>query len=132
MPVTLLIDGQAWRIYGWLEEGTCQVEDYLAGLVANKNPDAGAMIHLLDTTAKYGAPTNPQKFKHLGGGLVEFKARHGTRILAFMDRSRRRVICTHAIPKLKPARFRRAMERALSVKETYELEHTLQETDSVH
>lgn len=132
MPVALLIDGPAWRIYGWLEEDTCQVKDYLGDLAANNNPDAEAIIHLLDTTAKYGAPSNPQKFKNLGDGLVEFKARHGTRILAFLDRSRRRIICTHAIPKLKPVRFRRAMERALSVKESYDLEQTLRESDYVN
>jgi hypothetical protein len=135
MPVRPLFTGPAHIVCAWTEEGECQVEDYLMELGRNNNSDAGAIVHLLEQTSRHGPPTNPQKFRPLKGsasGIVEFKARGGTRVLAFIDRPHRRIVCTHAIPKLKPKRFNREVDLALEIKEAYFFEQALEESEYVN
>lgn len=107
----------------WLgEEEQCQVEEFILELYSRNAPDSGAMVDLLDRTAKNGPPSNIEKFKHLKGigqGLIEFKARGGSRILGFIDLDRRRIICTHGIPKLKEKQFNREMKKAQAIKNLY-------------
>src|SRR5688572_23642197 len=131
MPVKRLFSGTVCAVVGWLEEDECQVEQYLKALFDNNDPDHAAMVHLLNQTSQHGPPSNPQKFKFLKGtgqGLVEFKARGGTRILGFRDDARKRIVCTHAIPKLKERRFNREMQTAQDIKEAYFLEVTVEES----
>lgn len=135
MPVKPLFTGSAHVVCAWIEEDGCQLEQYLMTLARNGNADASAMIHLLETTSRHGPPTNFQKFRHLKGsgvGLVEFKARGGTRVLAFIDRERHRIVCTHAIPKLKEKRFYREVDLAKEIREAYFLEQAMEDSEYVH
>lgn len=129
--------GARYRIVFWLdEEGACHVEKFLLELIGSGDSDAASMDKLLDGTSHHGPPSNIQKFRHLkarGRGLVEFKARGGARILGFIDRDNRRIVCTHGIPKLEGKRFDRWMDRSQEVKELYTVETTPEEgTDYVH
>jgi Phage derived protein Gp49-like (DUF891) len=122
-----LFEGVRYSICAWLdEEERSATHEFITELSENNDPDAGAMIHLLDQTASHGPPHNPQKFRYLKGkgqGLVEFKARGGSRILAFIDTNRKRIICTHGIPKLKTKRFDREVTKAQDIKELYMFEN---------
>lgn len=135
MPVKPLFTGPAHVICAWIEEDGCQLEQYLMTLARNGNADASSMIHLLETTSQHGLPSNIQKFRHLKGnglGLVEFKARRGTRVLAFIDREHSRIVCTHAIPKLKEKRFNREVNLAKEIREAYFLEQAMEDSEYVH
>lgn len=135
MPVKPLFTGPAHIVCAWTEENECQIEKYLIELERNNNSDAGAMVHLLDQTSRHGPPSNKHKFRHLkgvGAGILEFKARGGTRVLAFIDRPHRRIVCTHAIPKLKELRFNREVKLAKEIKEAYFLEQAMEESEYVN
>ncbi len=128
MPVSKpLFEGARYSICAWLdEEERSATHEFITELYGNNDPDAGAMVHLLEQSATHGPPHNKQKFRHLegrGDGLVEFKARGGSRILGFIDSDRRRIVCTHGIPKLKEKRLNREMDKAQKIKELYLLEY---------
>lgn len=134
MPVSKpLFEGARYRICAWLDqEEVSATHEFIASLFQNNDPDAGAMVHLLEQTATHGPPHNKQKFRYLEGkgvGLVEFKARHGARILGFIDPERRLIVCTHGIPKLKEKRFNREMEKAQDIREMYLIENASEEND---
>jgi hypothetical protein len=136
MPVKSLPRGAKYEISFWLdEEGRCYVEEFILELYSNNDPDAESMVNRLEQTSNHGPSSNPQKFRYLKGsaqGLVEFKARGGARILGFIDQDRRRIVCTHGVPKLKEKRFERWVQRALEVKELYLVENTPEESDYVN
>lgn len=136
MPVKTLFEGARYEVCAWLdEEERCQLERFILALYAKNDPDAEAMVNLLDRTASHGPPPNEQKFRYLRGigqGLVEFKARGGSRVLGFIDTDRRRIVCTHGIPKLKEKRFNREMERAQGIRDTYLIETTPEESGYVN
>jgi hypothetical protein len=123
MAVKVLFEGARFTVCAWLnEEERCQVEEFILELYSRNNPDSQAMVDLLDRTAKNGPPSNIEKFRHLksiGQGLIEFKARGGSRILGFIDLDRKRIVCTHAIPKLKEKQFNREMKKAQATKSLY-------------
>jgi hypothetical protein len=132
MPVSKpLFEGAKYSICAWLdEEGQSATHKFITALYEANDSDAGAMVHLLEQSATHGPPTNKQKFRYLDGrgkGLVEFKARGGSRILGFIDSDRRRIVCTHGIPKLKEKRFNREMDKAQEIKELYLLEYASEE-----
>jgi hypothetical protein len=135
MPVNDLFTGAKHVICAWIdEEEDCAVEDFIAQLYANNDSDAGSMVYELEKTSNHGPSHNKQKFRYLQGsgkGLVEFKARGGSRILGFLDASRRRIVCTHGIPKLKSKRFEREIEKAHEVRNSYLMEN-LEEDGRVH
>lgn len=129
--------GARYTIVFWLDDkGACHVEAFLLELMGDNDPDAASMDRLLDQTAHHGPPSNIQKFRYLkakGTGLVEFKARGGARILGFIDRDNRRIVCTHGIPKLEGKKFDRWVTRAQENRESYSLEITPEEgTGYVH
>src|ERR1044072_4150116 len=118
--------GVRYTIVFWLdEEGSCHVEDFLLELIGKDNPDAALMDRLLDRTAHHGPPQNETKFKYLeanGKGLVEFKARGGARILAFIDQDNRRIVCIYGTQKLKGKGFGGWVKGAQAVRELYSIE----------
>jgi hypothetical protein len=126
MPVKDLFRGVRYTITAWLnEESACAVEDFILVLYEDNDPDAEAMIYELEKTSNYGTSPNTQKFRHLRGvgqGLVEFKARGGSRILGFIDQPRRRIVCTHGVPKLKQKRFEREISKAQHIRDMYLIE----------
>ena len=93
MPVRELFRGGRYTVALWLEENeTCAVEDFILELYADNDPDAEAMTYELEKTSNHGTSPNKEKFRHLKGtgqGLVEFKARGGSRVLGFIDQPRR-------------------------------------------
>src|ERR1700686_934811 len=135
MPVKVLFRGARYSICGWLgEDNSCAVEDFILSLDASNNSDSGALIYELEKTSNHGTSQNQQKFRYLKGngqGLVEFKARGGSRVLGFIDPQRRRIVCTHGTPKVKPRRFDREIETALEIKDEY-LTETMEEGKYVH
>jgi hypothetical protein len=126
MPVKILFRGVRYAIALWLDENeACAVEDFILELYANNDSDAEAMTHELEKTSNHGPSQNKEKFRHLKGtgqGLVEFKARGGSRVLGFIDQPRRQIVCIHGVPKLKPKRFEREITRAHEVKNAYLIE----------
>jgi hypothetical protein len=129
MPIqTLGYKGIKFEIFGWLEDegDSCQVEDFLLELIANNSTDAASMDRLLQRTADKGLPIGDHtKFRHLRGtgqGLIEFKARKGSRIIGFEDKINRRIICIYGVPKLSDKRFERYLKRAQDAKDSYTLE----------
>jgi hypothetical protein len=136
MPVKTLFNGAAYVVSAWIDnEDSCAVEDYILELYASNDSDSEAMVNRLQKTAQQGPPTNKEKFRTLSGvgqGLVEFKVRGGTRVLGFIDRERRRIVCTHGIPKLKAKRFNREMEKAQKIKEQYLIENAKEENEYVN
>jgi phage-related protein len=79
------------------------------------NNDYIQIIALLDKTGKHGVVFNERKTKCLTGDakpLCEFRARNGTRILWFYDRTRRDyVVCTHAFIKKTDGTDRQEIRR---------------------
>jgi Gp49-like protein DUF891 len=118
-----LFEGARFKICAWIdEEEVSATHDFIVSLKQSNNPDAARFVHLLQQTADHGPPHNEEKFRHLHGkgeGLVEFKARGGSRILAFIDPDRRTIVCTHGVPKLKEKRFNREMDKAQEVRKLY-------------
>jgi hypothetical protein len=136
MPVKPLFRGARYEICAWLGEGEEQsaVEVFVLELHEDNDPDAGAMVYELEKTSNHGTSHNRQKFRFLQGAgkdLVEFKARGGSRILAFIDSERRRIVCTHGVTKLKKKRFEREIEKAHEVRDSYLIE-SLEESDVSH
>ena len=134
MGIKIHIKGAKYAIYFWVGEDNCAVEDYILELYNNNDSDAEAILNLFDKTAKTGLTFNEQKFKHLKGdglGLVEFKARRGTRILGFIIEENKIIICTHGTPKLKEKRFDREIEKVQKIKELYLIE-SMSENDYVN
>lgn len=129
MPTSSLFDGARYSVRAWLDADGEQVsatEMFIKNLDENNDSDAAALVHLLDLTSTHGPPTNKQKFRYLKGngrGLVEFKARGGSRILGFIDGDRHCIICTHGIPKLKERRFDREVEKAQLIRQSYLFEN---------
>jgi hypothetical protein len=112
----------AWRAD---EEETTATEEFIYDLIEVKNPDAESLLYELEKTSNHGPSRNIQKFRYLSGsgqGLIEFKARGGSRILGFIDMDRRRIVCCHGIPKLKQKRFEREIEKAHDVRNAYLIE----------
>lgn len=136
MAVKTHIEGSKFTICFWLNaDEECLVENYILDLYENNNPDAEAILNLLDRTAKTGLIHNEQKFRFLRGngqGLVEFKARGGTRVLGFIIEENRLIICTHGIPKLKEKRFNREVEKAQEIKQSYLIENLPEENSYVN
>lgn len=136
MAVKIHIKGNKYAICFWLDaEGGCAVENYILELYENNNSDAEAILNLLDRTAKTGLISNEQKFRFLKGngqGLIEFKARGGTRVLGFIIDETRIIICTHGIPKLKEKRFNREVEKAQDIKQSYLIENLPEENNYVN
>lgn len=127
MPVKVLFTGTRHAVCAWVDEGEQEsaVETFILELYAGNDTDSEAMVNELEKTSNHGPSRNVQKFRYLKGageGLVEFKARGGSRILAFMDQNRRRIICTHGIPKLKKRRFDREIAKAHRVRNDYLIE----------
>jgi len=128
MPVKVLFPhGARFVICAWRvgEEEVTATEAFIFGLIEAKNPDAESLLYELEKASNHGPSRNVEKFRYLSGtgqGLVEFKARRGSRVLAFIDADRRRIVCTHGIPKLKPRRFEREMEKAHEIRNAYLIE----------
>ncbi len=121
-----LFKGARYTITAWLDEDErSATQEFIRDLFQNDDSDAGSMVHLLEQTATHGPPHNIQKFRYLDGrgeGLIEFKARGGSRILGFIDLERRIIVCTHGVPKLKAKRFNQEMDKAQKIKELYLME----------
>ena len=98
----------------------CGQEDYdvecvLQRLEHSGNNDYNQIIALLDKTGKHGVVFNARKTKCLTGDakpLCEFRARNGTRILWFYDRTQRNyIVCTHAFIKKTDGTDRQEIKR---------------------
>jgi Gp49-like protein DUF891 len=126
MPFKVLFRGVRYTVALWLDEDeACAVEDFILDLYAENDPDAEAMTYELEKTSQRGPSPNKEKFRYLKGtgqGLVEFKARGGSRVLGFIDQPRRRIVCTHGVPKLKKKRFEREIDKAQQISDTYLIE----------
>src|ERR1051325_6964076 len=116
MSVKVLFPGTRYAICAWLEDENQEesaIETFILELYAGNDSDAEAIYDELEKTSNHGPSHNIQKFRYLKGNgqiLVEFKARGGSRVLAFIDQDRRRIVCTHGIPKLKKKRFEREVD----------------------
>ena len=137
MPVKVLFPGARYEVCAWLDEGKEEsaVERFILNLYTNNDSDAESITYELEKTSNHGTSPNIQKFRHLKGegqGLVEFKARGGSRVLGFIDQARRRIVCTHGAPKLKKKRFDREIDTAMKVQNAYLIESLEEGTKYAH
>jgi len=133
MPVEILLKGIKYTISAWVDDkGDCPVKDYITQLLDSNNSDGQAILNLFDRTVTNGLIHNEQKFRFLkaaGQGLIEFKARGGTRILGFIIDDDKLIVCTHGIPKLSDKRFQREIKKLEEIKELYEFENMKEGSD---
>jgi hypothetical protein len=128
MPVKVLFPGARYVVCAWLDadEEESEVERFIVELYGNNDSDAEALHYELEKASNHGPSRNTEKFRYLKGhgqDLVEFKARGGSRILAFVDPAHRKIVCTHGVPKLKKKRFDREVLKLEKLRNTYLIEN---------
>lgn len=85
---------------------------------------AEAMRATLETDVPLNGPprTNKRKCVDLGAGIYEFKE-PGWRVLWFYDagdpKIRRRIVCTHATPKVAKKEFQKEIKKAIRMRDDY-------------
>jgi hypothetical protein len=106
----LLLNGDKFKIYGLIVNGTCEADEFLEGL---SNKEKGKILPVLHYTAHSGLLHNDQKFKSIGDGIFEFKG-FQSRLFCFFDEGRI-IILTHGCikkrDKLDPADIKKARSR---------------------
>lgn len=106
----LLLNGDKFKIYGLLINGTCEAEEYLKGL---SDKEKSKLMPLLQYTVQTGTLKNEQKFKSIGDGLFEFKG-FQSRLFCFFEQGKI-IILTHGCikkrDKLDPAEVKKARSR---------------------
>ncbi len=106
----LLLNGDKFKIYGLLINGTCEAEEYLKRL---PDKEKSKLMPLLQYTVQTGTIKNEQKFKSIGDGLFEFKG-FQSRLFCFFEQGKI-IILTHGCikkrDKLDPAEVKKARSR---------------------
>jgi len=102
MPVRMIRDGQAYKIFAWERSNSCETLDFLIRLQEHCEPDYRRILALLKLTSESGPPRNPHSCLALHGqhaeGLYEFKAPRGARLIWFYDQ-KRIIVCSHGFIK---------------------------------
>jgi phage-related protein len=101
---------RGFTIYGIKNYDKSMAREYL-DLLDDKNKVQ--MMALIDRIKEHGPPFNEEKFKSLGDGIFELKARSGSRILCFWGRPTNSLVLTHGFYKCKPRRLEAEKQRAL-------------------
>lgn len=106
----LLLNGDKFKIYGLVINGTCEAEEFLKGL---SDSEKSKINPLLAYTAHSGLLRNEQKFKCLGDDIFEFKG-FQSRLLCFFDKGKM-IIASHGCikkrNKMDPAEIKKARNR---------------------
>jgi len=106
----LLLNGDKFKVYGLLVNGTCEAEEYLKWL---SDKEKSKLMPLLQYTVQTGTLKNEQKFKSIGDGLFEFKG-FQSRLFCFFEQGKI-IILTHGCikkrDKLDPAEVKKARSR---------------------
>ena len=106
----LLLNGDKFKIYGLVVNGTCEAEDFLKGL---SDKEKSKITPLLHYTAHTGLLRNEQKFKNIGDDIFEFKG-FQSRLLCFFDKGKIIILsngCIKKRDKLDPAEIKKARKR---------------------
>ncbi|MDQ3133802.1 MAG: type II toxin-antitoxin system RelE/ParE family toxin [Acidobacteriota bacterium] len=120
MRVQQIKAGARFTVYAWGDERSCEVLEFLEGLVADGDSDAKRITYIIERTADYGALSNTQHCRPLDDGIYEFKAPNTARVLWFYDAGRI-IICTHGFSG-KSGRGKTPkseIERAKGIRELY-------------
>jgi phage-related protein len=118
MDIEILSTGKEFSLYGIINQGKSLIREFLEGLDKNNKAQ---MTALLQTILDHGPPRNEEKFRNLGDGIYELKAREGARVLCFWAKHpRRSLILTHGFPKCKPKQLKVEKEKALAWYKEYQ------------
>jgi hypothetical protein len=108
--IKLLLNGEKFKIYGLVVNGSCEAEDFLNEL---SDKEKSKITPLLQYTANNGLLRNEQKFKNVSDDIFEFKG-FQSRLLCFFDKGKMIIIshgCIKKRDKLDPAEIKKARKR---------------------
>lgn len=95
-----LTDGNAFKIYSLVCDGTCKTTEFLSDVESNDPEELDKVMAFLERCATHGPPKNKEKSRPVGGGIFEAKTTT-TRICYFYDAGKM-IICTHGFYKPQP------------------------------
>jgi phage-related protein len=107
---------EGFTIYGIMNKGKSLAKEYL-DFLDDKNKLQ--MMALIDRIKEHGLPFNEKRFRPLGDGIFELKARSGSRILCFQA-PRNSLVLTHGFNKCKPRRLEVERQKALKWYKEYQ------------
>lgn len=106
----LLLNGEKFKIYGLVLNGTCEADEFIKSL---SDYEKSKIAPLLAHTANSGLLHNEQKFKNIGDDIFEFKG-FQSRLLCFFDKGKMIILshgCIKKRDKLDPAEIKKARKR---------------------
>jgi phage-related protein len=112
-----LIRGGVYTIYALEKDSHCPVVEFLSKLEVTDMDALDSMHALLNRMADHGPGHNKQKFRSVGNGIYEFKAKQ-VRLCWFYDAGCM-VICTHGFSKGTKRMQNRMIREAFDQKEAY-------------
>lgn len=86
MPTEEIYVGRAFAVRGWVENGKCQVIEFLEKLADDGDSDAERLYNLITRIADEGITFNQRHVRPLDDNIFEFKAPNTGRILFFYDK----------------------------------------------
>lgn len=92
MPTEEIYAGRKFTIEGWVENGRCQVLEFLEKLANDGDSDAERLYNLLKRIADEGVTFSQRQVRALQDDIFEFKAPNTGRILFFYDKGQL-IIC---------------------------------------
>jgi putative component of toxin-antitoxin plasmid stabilization module len=98
--------------------GRCRVMEDLYALKRTDSTARAQLTALLERVACDTPQRDPQRSRHVGGGVYEFKTLQGWRLFYFVDRDRV-IICTELCRKPKRRELRAIVRRAQAVRARY-------------
>ena len=98
--------------------GRCRVMEDLHALKRTDSTARAQLTALLERVACDAPQRDPQRSRHVGAGVYEFKTLQGWRLFYFFDRDHV-IICTELCRKPKPRELRTIVRRAQSVRARY-------------
>ncbi|MGA2318312.1 MAG: type II toxin-antitoxin system RelE/ParE family toxin [Thermodesulfobacteriota bacterium] len=107
---------EGFTIYGIMNKGKSPAKEYLDSL---DDKNRVQMTALIDRINEHGLPFNTKRFRPLGEGVFELKARSGSRIFCFQG-SQNSLILTHGFNKPKPRRLEIEKQKALKWYKEYQ------------
>ncbi len=111
----IIYRGRCFTISGITVKGICLVQEFIEGL---NEPDKQKVLALLQRSADNGPPKNKEKFNHLKDKIFEFKS-YQMRLLCFFATDKV-ILLTHGFIKKKDKTPREEIERAKSLKASYQ------------
>jgi hypothetical protein len=122
MPVKWLWPGTKYKLYGWINAGCCEIEEFLNDLKASSLSDWKKIVPLIIQAAEFGPPANDEQCRLVGYGkandLYEFVTRGGIRVYWFYDWDKI-ILCLCTKSKAQDIDLATNIDKALSIQRQY-------------